>query len=102
MASLTYKEKLIFEELFDMGSGFVLDFSNATFARFIVETINIDIYEGLGYEKYSSKANKLRQIWSKESDSVVGILMDELLTYYEDLYSRREQELSEHEIKKRA
>lgn len=100
MANLTYKEKLNFEELFEMASGYVLDFSNATFARFIWETINIDIYGGLGYEEYCSKANKLRQIWEKESDAVVGILMDELLFYYEDLCSRKEEELSEWTVKR--
>lgn len=100
MASLTYREKLNFEELFEMGSGYVLDFSNATFARFIGETINIDIYGGLGYEEYCSKANKLRQIWENESNAVVGILMDELLFYYEDLCSRKEEEHSEWTVKK--
>lgn len=100
MASLTYREKLNFEELFEMDSGYVLDFSNATFARFIGETINIDIYGGLGYEEYCSKANKLRQIWENESDAVVGILMDELLFYYEDLCSRKEEKLSEWTVKK--
>lgn len=99
MAGLTYREKLIFEELFEMYSGYVLDFSNTTFARFILETINIDIYGGPGYEEYCSKANKLRQIWSRESDAVVGTLMDELLVYYEELYSRKEEELSERTIK---
>lgn len=82
-----------------MDSGYVLDFSNSSFTRFILETINIDIYGGPGYEEYCSKAYKLRQIWSRESDVVVGKLMDELLVYYEDLCSRKE-ELSESTIKK--
>ncbi|MBW8351815.1 abortive infection family protein [Bacillus sp. IITD106] len=99
MANLSYREKLMFEGLFGMDSGYVLDFSNATFARFIAETINLDIYEGVGYQEYCSKANKLRQIWSKEPDAVVGKLMDELLTYYEDYYNRMEEHLSEQQIK---
>lgn len=89
----------MFEGLFGMESGYVLDFSNPTFARFIAETINIDIYEGVGYQEYCSKANKLRQIWSKESDAVVGKLLDELLTYYEDQHNRMEETLSEQQIK---
>ncbi|MHB1421066.1 MAG: hypothetical protein ACYCX4_16055 [Bacillota bacterium] len=52
MASLNYREKLKFEELFEMGSGYVLDFSNASFARFIGNMLNIDIYSGRGYEEY--------------------------------------------------
>ncbi|PIC94626.1 hypothetical protein CSV69_15795 [Sporosarcina sp. P26b] len=97
MAKLTFREKAIFEELFEMASGYVIDFSNNSFSRFIGESINIDIYDGLGYEEYCSKANKLRQIWSKESDAVIGTLMDDLLTYYNE---RMDKELSKYEQKK--
>src|SRR5690606_9477071 len=99
MANLSYMEKLMFEELFEMDTGYVLDFSNASFARFIEESINLDIYDGPGYEEYCSKANKLRQIWSNESDTVVGTLMGDLLFYYENFCSRNE-ELSNRTVKK--
>lgn len=97
MADLKPREKRLFEEVLGMESGYVLDFSNSTFARFVEEIINIDIYSGLGYENYCSKANKLRQIWQQENDYIVGELMGELLTYYEDSYRKRNQELSSHE-----
>lgn len=97
MADLKPREKRLFEEVLGMSSGYVLDFSNNTFARFVEETINVDIYDGLGYEEYCSKANKLRQIWQQENDYVVGELMDELLTYYEDSCASREHEISSHE-----
>jgi hypothetical protein len=97
LADLKPREKRLFEEVLGMASGYVLDFSNNTFARFVEETINIDIYDGLGYEEYCSKANKLRQIWQQETDYVVGELMDELLTYYEDSCASREQDISLHE-----
>lgn len=100
MSGLTYRERLIFEDLFGMDSGYVLDFSNNSFARFIAESVDIDIYEGLGYEEYSSKANKLRQIWSKETGTVVGVLMEELLAYYEDYCLRRDEEISDQKQKK--
>lgn len=100
MAGLTNKEMADFEELFEMDSGYVLDFSNTTFSQFIKEIINIEIYGGFGYEKDCSKANKLRQIWENESDAVVGTLMDELLCYYEDFCSREEKELPERTLKK--
>ena len=57
-----YNQKLAIEELFDMSTGYVLDFSNNTFERFVFESIGIDIYVDQGYEEYTSKANKLRQI----------------------------------------
>ena len=91
MANLSYREKANLEELFCMGSGYVLEFSNPSFARFIGEVINIDIYDGVGYEEYSSKANKLRQIWKNEPDNVVGTLTEEMLNHCEDYYVRRDE-----------
>lgn len=88
MASLNYREKSKFEETFGMGSGYVLDFSNASFARFVGDVVNIGIYSGAGYEEYCSKANKLRQIWDNENDLVVGNLLNALLDYYEDYKQR--------------
>ena len=44
MAKLSYQEKSVLEELFGMSTGYVMDFSNNTFERFIGDAINIDIY----------------------------------------------------------
>lgn len=81
MAKLPFRIKNDIEKLFQMGDGYVLDFSNASFAQFIGETVNIDIYNGDGYSDYCSKANKLRQLIEKESDTVVGKLLNEMLLY---------------------
>lgn len=82
MANLTQTEKFKYEKLFEMGSGYVLDFSNPSFQRFIYDTIGIDVYN----EKYgifgASKANRLRAIWQFESDYNVGKLLDEMLEYW--------------------
>ncbi len=99
MANLTYREKSVLEELFGMASGYVMDFSNASFSRFIGEVINIDVYDGPGYEEYSSKANKLRQIWNEEPDNVVGTLIEALLSYFEDIRLRQDK-LTDYERKK--
>ena len=92
MANLTLREIRLFEELLGMGSGYVLDFSNNSFARFVMEAINIDIYGGPGYTEYCSKANKLRQIWKNEQNGIVGKLMEDLLDYYIDQHIAREVE----------
>lgn len=84
MAKLTYLEKKSLEEIFEMESGYICDFTNSSFARFIGDIANIDIYSGAGYEEYCSKANKLRQIWEKEPDSIVGEINYNLLKYAED------------------
>jgi hypothetical protein len=85
MANLLARDKYIIEKLFGMESGYVMDFSNPTFERFIADAINIDIYAGEGYKEYSSKANKLRLIFRRENDQVVGTLLNELLGHCEDM-----------------
>lgn len=82
-----------------MRTGYLCDFSNATFARFVGDSINIDIYNGTGYEVYCSKANKLRQIWCEEPDPVVGNLLSDLLNYLED-YLMKEEKLGDYKKKK--
>lgn len=88
MASLSFREKSKLEALLGMESGYVLQFSNSSFARFIGDICNIDIYDGKGYEEYASKANKLRQIWNNENDLVVGNLLNALLDEYVDYKQR--------------
>lgn len=97
MANLTMKDKAILEGLFSMDTGYVLNFSNATFARFVGESVNIDIYGGDGYTDPCSKANKLRQIWKQENDAIVGKLLQDLIQHYEILKINRDGELSEKE-----
>lgn len=82
MSDLSSTEKLKLEKLFDMGTGYVIDFSNRTFQEFILENVGIDIYQ----EKYDyasgSKANRLREFWRTESNYVVGELTSDLLEYW--------------------
>ena len=79
MADLTYLEKQRFEKLFDMGSGYVLRFSDKTFREFVQGTTGRNIYD----EKYNyasgSKANRLRAFWSEESNEVAGKLLSDML-----------------------
>ena len=82
MSSLTDLEKRYFEKLFGMSTGYVLDFSNATFGEFF-RRHNVDIhgqtYQTLG----TSKANKLRTFWGSEPDRLVGSVLSEMLDSYE-------------------
>ena len=99
MANLSYIEKDSLEKLFEMQSGYVMDFTNNSFSRFIGDSVNIDVYNGPGYKKYTSKANKLRQIWNSEPDNVVGILIEALLSHFEDM-KLQEGKLTDWERKK--
>lgn len=79
MSDLTSIEKLKFEKLFGMGSGYVLDFSNRTFREFILENAGIDIFQSKYEYASNSKANRLRAFWNKEGNSIVGKLLLNLL-----------------------
>ena len=102
MAALSFREKSKLEALLGMESGYVLQFSNSSFSRFIGDVCNIDIYNGKGYEDYASKANKLRRIWNDENDVLVGNLINALLDEYVD-YKQRIDEFypgDEHDVDK--
>lgn len=78
MANINFNEQQYFEKIFDMSGGYVLDFSNAKFQRFIFNSLNVDIYQ-----KYNgfSKAKILRKIIDEYDNSIVGKLFLELLEY---------------------
>lgn len=78
MSSLTDTEKRYFENLLGMGSGYVLDYTDQTFAEFF-KSHRIAIHDAK-YQTYgSSKAKKLRSFWEQEPDALVGKVLSELL-----------------------
>ena len=81
MSDLTYVERRKFEQLLGMNSGYVLDFSNRTFAEFVLDSTGRDIYESSYDYASGSKANRLRAFWQKEPNPVVGKLMGDMLDY---------------------
>ena len=82
MSDLTFMEKASFEKLFEMKSGYVLDFTDHTFQMFVGEVTGEDILD----EKYNirsgSKANRLRAFWNEEPNHIIGKLLQRLLEYY--------------------
>ncbi len=82
MSSLKTIEKAQLEELLEMGGGYVLTFSDNTFAEFFRDNASLDIYD----DKYSfngnSKAKRLRAFWEIESDELVGAVLSELMAYW--------------------
>lgn len=83
MANLSTNEKQILEKLFQMKSGYVLNFSDRSMSEFFREDVGIDIYD----EKYKygtgSKANRMRGFWLKANDKLVGKTIVKLLEYIE-------------------
>lgn len=84
MADINRREKLKLEKFFEMGGGYVLDFSNRTLSDFVFETIDIDLYADKYSDNGDSKANRLRTIWQKENNYPVGKLTLEMLGYWKD------------------
>ena len=83
MSDLTPLEKRKLEQLLGMETGYVLDFTNRTFAEFVSHSAGRDIYDPRYEYGSGSKANRLRAFWLKEENGVVGKLMRDLLDYSE-------------------
>ncbi|MGH8611006.1 MAG: abortive infection family protein [Gammaproteobacteria bacterium] len=81
MSDLTFIEKAKLENLFQMGGGYVLDFSNRTLAEFVAESTGRDIYDRKYDYASGSKANRLRAFWAQEPNHLVGKLVHDLLEY---------------------
>jgi hypothetical protein len=79
MSNLSNLEKRKFEKLLGMSSGYVLDFSNRTFAEFITDSTGLNIYDARYDYGSGSKANRLRKFWEVEENSVVAKLMADIL-----------------------
>ncbi len=79
MSDLTSLEKRKLEKLFGMETGYVLDFSNRTFEEFVRGSAGLNIFDQRYNHGSGSKANRLRAFWQKESNAIVGKLMNDLL-----------------------
>ncbi len=81
MADLTPIEKRKLEMLLGMSDGYVLRFTNRTFAEFVLDSTGRDI-DDTKYDYAScSKANRMRAFWTIEPNHVVGTLLGDLLEY---------------------
>ncbi len=81
MANLTTNGKQILEKLFQMGGGYVLNFSDRTMGEFFKDDVGVDIYA----EKYNyasgSKANRMRGFWRVADDALVAESIIKLVDY---------------------
>lgn len=86
MADLKPIEKRKLEMLLRMSGGYVLDFTNRSFAEFVLDSTGKEIFDKKYDYASSSKANRMRAFWTKEPNHVVGKLLGDLLEYYKLLY----------------
>ena len=81
MANLSFIQKQLIENVFDMGSGYFLDFTNREFEDFMKDVINYSIsnkYSGL------SKAKMFRAFYNDEEDRFVGKAIVIAINYMKD------------------
>jgi hypothetical protein len=78
VSKISFNDQQYIEKILNMDGGYVLNFTNASFQRFIHHSLNIDIYDN-----YSglSKAKILRRIIVEYDDVRVGKLFLQLLEY---------------------
>lgn len=85
MSDLKTTEKKPFDLLFELNSGYVMDFTNSTFEELFSE-LNIDIYS----EKYAfnggSKAKRLRAFWQVEPNERVADVLSALIDYWRQIH----------------
>lgn len=83
MSSLSIADKVVLETVLGMSGGYVLDFSNDSFAEFFRD-LNISIYDEERYPGFGdSKANRLRALWRSGTDEEVATSLRALIDYIE-------------------
>lgn len=78
----------LIEELFDMSSGYVLDFTNPTFSQFFSDELGIDIDDPRYSAEGSSKAKRLRY-YLRVSDAQARVCVLTALWQYRSACRRR-------------
>lgn len=93
MSDLTTSEKRKLERLFEMGSGYALDFSHRTLGEFIEEHTGRDVY-AKNYPKRGSgsKAWKLRTFWEVEPNHLCGKLVGALIDHRAEVLAEQERQ----------
>jgi hypothetical protein len=79
MSDLSSIEKRKLERLFNMGGGYVLNFSDRTFGSFFEEHTGLDIDHAHYKQRGTSKANRLRSFWAIEPNGLVAKVINAMI-----------------------
>lgn len=60
MPNIRAIDMMFLDDLFEMGGGYVLNFSNSTFSRFFADELNVDIDDPMYAYQGGSKGKRLR------------------------------------------
>ena len=88
MANIRSIDMIVIDDLFEMGSGYVLNFSDRTFAQFFAEELNVDIDDPAYARNGTSKARRLRCFLQTVDKPTVARTLCALWEYREALRQR--------------
>jgi hypothetical protein len=91
MSNIRSIDMLFLDDIFDMGGGYVLSFSDRTFAQFFAEELNIDINDPVYARNGSSKGKRLRYFLQTVDKPTVVRTLKALWEYREALRQRSGQ-----------
>jgi hypothetical protein len=92
MVKLTHAEMRVLDEALDMGSGYVLDFSDRTLSEFFDDEFGIAIYQDRYAFNGTSKAKHMRAFVAVEDEYTVARVLRSLWAYRESLDRYRDSE----------
>jgi Restriction endonuclease len=88
MSNIRHIDMLFLDDVFDMGNGYVLNFSDRTFTQYFVEELNINIDDIKYAQNGSSKAKRLRCFLQTVDKSIVVRTLNALWEFREALRQR--------------
>lgn len=91
MSNIRALDMLFLDDVFDMGGGYVLDFSDRTFAQFFAEELNIAIDDPIYARNGSSKGKRLRCFLQTVVKPTVVRTLKALWEYREAFHQRSGQ-----------
>src|SRR5262249_54106472 len=84
MSTLNTNEKQLLEKLYQMGGGYVLNFSDRTIGEFFKSDVGINIFDQQYNYASGSKANRLRGFWQVADDALVGKSIERMVEYVDN------------------
>lgn len=91
MSNIRSVDMMLLDDLFEMGGGYVLNFSDRTFARFFAEELNVDIDDPSYRRNGGSKAKRLRCFLQIVDKPTVIRTLNALWEYRDALQQRSTQ-----------
>lgn len=88
MPNIRSIDMMFLDDLFEMGSGYVLNFSNPTFTRFFADELNVDIDDPVYADNGTSKGRRLRCFLQKVDLPTVVRTLRALWEYREAVRQR--------------